>query len=575
MLDLVIRGATVIDGTGAPGRVADVAVAEGRIAEVGRVTDTGRADLDGDGLLVLPGIVDPHTHYDAQLLWDPTASPSNRHGVTSVVGGNCGFSLAPLRPGDADYLRRMMASVEGMPLHALEAGLDGEWEGFADYLDRLDGRMAVNAGFMVGHCALRRYVMGADAVGHEADPDQVAAMVSLLHAGLDAGGLGLSTTLSPAHRDGDGEPVASRWATTGELLALCGAVGSHDGAVLEAALEGGINRFSDDEIDLMARMSAAAGRSLNWNLLTVDAGPAGRDRVDHQLAAADAVAGRGGSLVALTMPTNVPMTARFAAPGALALIPGWGEVLRLPVAERKAQLADPAVRAALAVAADDDAIGPLRRVTEWDTYLVGDTFSPANEGLAGRTVGSIARERGQSPFDTLVDVALADDFRTVLWPMPTDDDATWELRARVWTDPRVVLGGSDAGAHLDRMFGAHYPTRFLADCLRGQRLLPVESAVRLLTDVPAQLFGLRRRGRVAPGWHADLAVVDPAVVDAAPVRLAHDLPAGAAHFTADAVGVRRVYVGGVATIVDDEPTGALPGCILRSARDTTTGDREA
>ncbi|HEY5876938.1 MAG TPA: amidohydrolase family protein, partial [Ilumatobacteraceae bacterium] len=199
MLDELIKGGTVVDGTGAPGRVADVAVRDGRIVAIG-VTDEAAAHVvDATGLLVTPGIIDPHTHYDAQLMWDPTASPSSVHGVTTVVGGNCGFTLAPLRPGDGDYLRRMMARVEGMPLAALEHGVEWSWETFGEYLAKLEGRIAVNAGFLAGHCAIRRYVMGTDAVGSEATPEQVSAMRSELRAAIEAGALGFSFTRSGSH----------------------------------------------------------------------------------------------------------------------------------------------------------------------------------------------------------------------------------------------------------------------------------------------------------------------------------------------------------------------------------------
>jgi N-acyl-D-aspartate/D-glutamate deacylase len=573
MLDLVIRGATIVDGTGAPARLGDVGVADGRIVgveEAGAVDGPARSTLDAEGLMVAPGFIDPHTHYDAQLFWDPTASPSNVHGITSIVAGNCGFTLAPLHAEDADYLRRMMAKVEGMPLAALEQGVDWSWESFADYLARLDGAIGVNAGFMVGHCALRRYVMGADAVGHEAHPDQVDAMVRQLHQAIEAGGLGFSTTLSSTHSDGDGQPVASRHASPEELLALCRAVGEHEGTFLEGAFEGGLDKFSDDEIDLVAAMSAASGgRSINWNVLTVDS--AVPDRVPRQLSAADVAAARGGKVVALTMPVLVPMNMSFGTFCALHLIPGWGDVMRLPVEEKRAALADPEVRRRLAVQAQSEEAGVFRRLTDWAHYVIGDTWSAANRGLAGRVVEDIARERSLYAFDALVEIVAADDFRTVLWPMPTDnDDASWAMRKEVWSDPRVMLGGSDAGAHLDRMCGATYTTRLLADCLRGRRLASLERAVQMLTEAPARLFGLRERGRIAEGYHADLVVFDPATVGADHARLVADLPGGAARLVAAAEGVTRVYVGGVATVADNQPTGATPGRILRSGTDTAT-----
>jgi N-acyl-D-aspartate/D-glutamate deacylase len=572
MLDLAIRGGTIIDGTGSPGRQGDVGVKDGRIVAVGaagHLDEVAAETFEADGLVVAPGFIDPHTHYDAQLFWDPLASPSNVHGVTSVVAGNCGFTLAPLHAADADYLRRMMAKVEGMPLAALEHGVDWQWETFADYLGRLDGRIGLNAGFMVGHCALRRYVMGADAVGNEATPAQVEAMVGLLHESIDAGGLGLSTTRSSSHSDGDGQPVASRHASRDELLALCEAVGEHEGTFLEGAFEGGLDKFSDDEIDLVAAMSAAAGRSINWNVLTVDS--AAPDRVPRQLEAADAAAAQGGRVVALTMPVLVPMNMSFGTFCALWLMPGWGEVMRLPPADKRARLADPEVRRALEAQSHSEAAGVFRRLAGWDRYVIGDTYSAANEGLTGRVVGDIAAERGQEAFDTLVEIVAHDDFRTVLWPMPTDnDDESWRMRQRVWADPRVMLGGSDAGAHLDRMCGSTYTTRLLADCLRGRRLATVERAVQMLTQAPAQLFGLTGRGTLAEGNHADLVVFDPETVGAESARLVEDLPGGSARLTAGSAGMVRAYVAGVATVEHDKATGATPGRVLRSGRDTAT-----
>lgn len=266
MLDHLIKGATVVDGTGAPARVADVGIRDGRIAAIaapGTVTEEARTTEDATGLVLTPGFIDPHTHYDAQLFWDPYATPSMNHGVTTVAGGNCGFTLAPLnpaRPEDADYTRRMMSKVEGMALKALEEGVDWTWSTFGEYLDALEGRIAVNAGFMVGHCALRRHVMGEDAVGGQPTPEQMQQMLDLFHDAMNAGAWGLSTTQSSTHSDGSGAPVASRHARPAELLALSKAVAEHEGTQLEAIVAGCLDQFSDDEIDLFVEMSAAAGR---------------------------------------------------------------------------------------------------------------------------------------------------------------------------------------------------------------------------------------------------------------------------------------------------------------------------
>jgi N-acyl-D-aspartate/D-glutamate deacylase len=569
MLDHLIRGGTVVDGTGAAAVTADVGIRGGRIVAVGHIDEPAQSVLEADGLIVAPGFVDPHTHYDAQLFWDPTASPSNVHGVTTVIGGNCGFTLAPLRERDADYLRRMMAKVEGMPLPALENGVDWKWASFADYLERLDGNLGVNAGFLVGHCALRRYVMGDASVGSEATAEQVEAMGEVLAESIRAGGLGFSTTLSKTHSDGDGQPVPSRWASRDEVLALCRVTGEHEGTTLEGIVDGCLDQFSDDDIDLLVAMSVAARRPINWNVLTVDSRVP--ERVPRQLEASTRAQAAGGRIVALTMPVLVPMNMSFRTYCALNMLPGWGEILGLPLEERMAALARPEVRAEMLARADSEEAGVFRRLADFAHYVVGDTYSKENEGLSGRVVADIAAERNQAPFDTLIEIVGNDELRTILWPMPPDNDPeSWAMRQAVWQDDRAMLGGSDAGAHLDRMCGAPYTTRFLGDCLRGRKLVSLERAVQMLTDEPAQLFGLEGRGRLAEGHHADVVVLDPATVGAEHARLVNDLPGGTPRLTAAATGVVRVLVNGVETVADNEATGALPGTVLRSGRDTHT-----
>ena len=571
MLDYVIRNGLVVDGTGAPGRTADVGIRDGKIVTVGEVTEEAATELDATGLVVAPGIIDPHTHYDAQLFWDATASPSNLHGVTTVIGGNCGFTLAPIKAEDHDYIRRMMAKVEGMPLVALEDGLPWDWTSFADYLGKLEGNLGVNAGFLVGHCALRRWVMGDERSAEVATDEEIAAMSSLLAESLEAGGLGFSSSQSRTHSDGDGKPISSRNADRREMLAFCEVVEAHPGTTLEYITNGCLDTFSDEEIDLMVAMSTTARRPLNWNVLTIDSRTPEKTR--RQLEASAAAAEAGGKIVALTMPTLVPMNMSFRTHCALFLIPGWGDVMGLPVEERIEKLKDPAVRAHLDEVAHSKDAGVFRRLSHWANYIIGDTFSPDNEGLSWRDVGSIAEEQGKEPFDTLLDIVLADDLRTVLWPKASDgDDASWQARVDVWDDPGAMIGGSDAGAHLDRMCGSNYPTSFLGDCLRKRKLVPLERAVQLMTEAPAELFGLADRGRVVEGLQADLFVFDPETIGSEPATLVHDLPGGSPRLIADAIGVVRVLVNGVETIADGKPTGNLPGTLLKSGRDTVTVD---
>lgn len=573
-MDLVITNATILDGTGAPPRAGDVGVHEGRIVTIGEggtigTEGVGRV-LDAEGLMLSPGFVDPHTHYDAQLLWDPTASPSNIHGVTTVIAGNCGFTLAPVSEGDGEYTAAMLARVEGMPLPALEEGIEWTWSGVGEYLDRLDAGLAVNAAFLTGHCAIRRRVMGTDAVGNEATPEQVEAMKALLAQSLEQGSIGFSTTRARTHSDGDEQPVASRWATEDEVIALAEVVSQHEGTTLEFASDGCLDGFEDDEVDFMTRFSLAGRRPLNWNVLTVDSHAPERYR--NQLAAMARCRDAGAKVVALTMPVIVPMNMSFLTFCALNLMPDWGDILGLPVPERMERLRDPETRRFMVERAASRDAGVFARLTGWDGYVIGDTFSDANEGLTGRRVADIGAERGDdNAFDTLVDIVLADDLRTVLWPGATDNDPeSWELRRQAWDDPSVMLGGSDAGAHLDRMQGSGYPTRFIGDCLRGRKLVPVERAVQMLTQVPAELFGLRDRGTITEGSVADLVLFDPETIDSQMLTMVDDLPGGCKRLHAGSVGVRHVFVGGAETVTDGAPTGELPGSVLRSGRDTET-----
>ena len=569
MLDHLITGATVVDGTGAPGRRADVGIKDGRIVVLGTTDEPALNVIDGAGMVVAPGFVDPHTHYDAQLLWDPMATPSSFHGVTTVIGGNCGFTLAPLKPGDGDYLRKMMSKVEGMPLPALEHGTDWSWETFADFLQRFEGNIAVNAGFLVGHCAIRRYAMGLDAVGNPADAEQIVGMRAELAKAIEAGALGFSFTNSTSHSDGEGEPVASRWATHDELIALCEETGKYPGTTLEGIVPGCLDTFSDDEIDLLAKMSAAANRPMNWNVLTVDSREP--DRVPRQLQAAARAKELGGRVVALTMPIQVPMNMSFLNFCGLWLMPNWKDVMAGSVAERIQRLQDPDTRIKLLEWSLSKEAGVFRRLADWADYIIGDTFSPENAGLSGRSVRDIATERATSAFGTLLDIVIADELRTVLWPTPQDNDAeSWRMRAELWLDERAMIGGSDAGAHLDRMCGAPYPTKFLNDCLHGHKLISMETAVKLMTSDPAALFGLKDRGVLRIGAIADVVVFDPATVGSQEPRLVTDLPGNSARLTADSVGMNHVFVNGVAILCDGVATGATPGTVLKSGRDTET-----
>jgi N-acyl-D-aspartate/D-glutamate deacylase len=574
--DLIIRNGTVVDGTGAPGRRADVAIQHGRIAAIapGAELDTGGAQvIDADGLVVAPGFVDLHTHYDAQAFWDTTLSPSPLHGVTTVVGGNCGFTIAPLTagdgpvdPDDADYLMRMLARVEGMPLESLQQGLPWDWTSTASYLDRLDGTLMPNAGFLVGHSALRRVVMHDAATERHATEAELAEMIRLLRAGLAAGAMGFSSTWSPSHNDHTGVPVPSRHASREELVTLCRIVREFPGTTLEFIPA--VGEFPRDVFELMGDMSAAADRPLNWNLLQVYA--QNWDLVQHQLAGHAIAAERGGEVLALTLPDTFRLRINLLSGFIFDILHGWDALMALPVDEKLRQLRDPAQRAEWDRLAQSTE-GPTRSIGNWASYILLETFHSTTKPFEGRTIGDVARELGKTPWDTMADIAIADELRTVFANQDRgQDDATWRRRVEVWRDHRAIVGASDAGAHLDMIDSFSFSTTLLAKAVREHELMPVEEAVHHLTDRPARFYGLRDRGRLEHGAHADVVVFDPETVGPGQVQMRFDLPGGAGRVYGGAVGIHHVLVNGQVCVEGESFTDARPGTILRSGRDTDT-----
>jgi N-acyl-D-aspartate/D-glutamate deacylase len=563
MLDMKLIDGLVADGSGGPLRRTDVAVRDGRVVEVGDVSERARHTVDAEDLVVAPGFIDVHTHYDAQVFWDSTLSPSPLHGVTTVVSGNCGFSIAPLDSRDADYMMRMLARVEGMPLEALQEGVPWDWSSTAEYLDRFDGTLTPNLGFLVGHSAIRRAVMHEDAVGHEATAEQIAAMQQLLHDGLAAGGMGFSSSWSRSHNDHDGNPVPSRGATRSELLALCSVVSQHPGTTVEFIP--GVQPFSDELFELMADMSRTADRPLNWNVLQVYSRNA--ELVDRQVAGSYRADGLGGRVVALTLPDSLRTWLNFRSGFVLDILNGWEHLMALSDKEKLAMLRDPAGRAEMDRLAQLTE-GPTRSIAHWRAYRIEESDVP---GAKGRIVGQLATDQGRDAWDVLADLVVADELRTVISrPDPGQDDASWAKRVSVWRDPHVLVGASDAGAHLDMIDSFSYATTLLAQTVRERELLSLGEAVQLLTDAPARLYGIRDRGRVAPGMWADLVVFDPTKIGPGAISTRYDLPGGAGRIYGAAEGVEHVFVAGAEAVRRGEFTDARPGRVLRSGRDTDT-----
>ncbi len=572
MLDIQIRNGHIIDGTGQPRRQAHLGIKDGQIVSLDNNEVDASQVIDAAGKVVSPGFVDIHTHFDAQAFWDPTLSPSPLHGVTSVVGGNCGFTIAPLgvagqpkNAADGEYLMRMLSRVEGMPLEPLREGVPWDWTTYGEFLDRMEGTLSINAGFMVGHSAIRRVVMGEDATKREATPEELEAQKALLRDGLAAGGLGFSSSWARTHNDADGAMVPSRYANRDELVALADVCRDFEGTSLE--LIPCVGPFEDWALELMADMSAAAGRPLNWNVMLVTEG--NRDDCVEKLRAGDVAKAKGGKVVALTVPVNLGVRLCFASGFGLDALPEWEKHMFASTQDKIALLSDADSRRQLDELAQQP--GPLRGLANWPTKVIYDTVAPENEQYRGQLVSDIAEAQGKSAWDALCDIVVADELLTSFGtPAAVESDADWKARVEVMRDSRAVVGASDAGAHLDFLASFNYTTYLLGRGVRQAGALGLEEAIQLMTDEQAQLYGLRDRGRLEVGWHADVVVFDEQTVDSEEIRMKYDVPGGSGRLFAGAVGMEHVICNGQEVVRHGEFTDARPGAVLRSGRDTYT-----
>lgn len=553
--DLAIRGATIYDGSGRPGYIGDLAVQGDRLAEVGGNVGPARREIRANGLAVAPGFIDSHTHLDAQVLWDPFLTSSCFHGVTSVVLGNCGLTLAPCKPEDRETLLRTFVRVEGMEMSVLQAAVPWSWTDTAGYLDAVErARPALNVGMLVGHCALRQYVMGEDSVERAATADEISALQALLRDAMHAGALGFSTNRNPRHMRDDGKPVPSRLAAHEEIQALGRVLSELDrGVVQVSSASGGLAR-----IDELADFSLAMGRPVVWNLIVHIWSNPGFWR--EQLTATERAFKRGAQAWANT--NARAFNNRFTLRNAQEFdeFPTWKTLMFLPLPERKRAFRDPEVRAKLRwEAVEDPKPGTFHK--RWDLVYIITPALPKNVGLAGMSVADLARARGKDVLDAFLDLALEEDLETLFQTALTNGDP--DAVAQIVASPYTVIGQSDAGAHLAIDAGFGYCTALLGTFVRERQALPMQEAIRKLTGMQAEIFGIRDRGRLIPGMAADAVVFDPARVAPREPELTHDLPGGAARLVQQAEGIRLVMVNGEVVLEDGALTGARPGRVLR------------
>lgn len=568
MLDLKIVGGTIVDGSGSPRYRGDLGIRDGMIVAVGKVDEEAKETIDASGRIVAPGFVDIHTHYDVQVFWDPTLSPSCYHGVTTIIGGYCGFSVAPLSDESGAYLMPMLARVEGMPLESLKAATDWKWSSFADYLSRFEGTVAINAGFLAGHSAIRRYVMGPDSIKREATREEIDQMKEVLRESIRGGALGFSTTLAATHNDGDGNPVPSRHASREEILELYSVCSEFEGTTAEflPAVD-----FDQSTYDMLADVSLAAQRPVNWNAIgvgTLDKREA--EEREYKLKATDYARERGAEVIALALPMGGSVRLNMYSGFVFDAFKGWDAMFRMPVAVRMEKLRDPEFRAELKRNAEVGE-GVIQRLARWDRLMVAETFSDQNEGYKGRKIADIAEEEGRDSFDVFIDMALADGLRTSFMPVMLEEtEEVYKARAALIEDSRTVVGASDAGAHLDMIDSAMFTTRFLANVVRKYKAMTIEQAVRHVTIEPAKLVGIRDRGLLREGWHADVVIFDEQTIGDSGVYTREDLPAGGARLYGDATGIDHVIVNGREIIRDNAYLGTPAGQVLRPGTGTYT-----
>lgn len=557
--DLVIRGGTVVDGTGLPGYVADVGIRDGRIAKIGRITAGAQRTIDADGLAVTPGFIDVHTHYDVQLDWDPLATPSSWHGTTTVIAGNCGFTLAPARPEDVDWLAGMLSRVEGMPRAALRAGLRFAGGSFGDYWRRFDGRLGINVGSYVGHCAVRRFVMGDDASVRTASAAEVTAMQALVRQAMREGALGFSTSQLAIHVGEDGREVPCNHASHEEILALSAVLAEFDRGALEIIPRSFAGGYDDRDRELLLEMYRVSGRPIELNLLmpTPD-NPMGWERTLDFVREASA---RGVRLHPQFTTNELGLHLKLGDTFIFDELPTWRGVLTLPEPERSRRLRDTAVRAQLA--AEFDSPAGRAAAFSWDMLEVEGVRDDSHRGWIGRSVAELAAERGVSPLDAFLDVSLEEALETQ-WQTRLNEIGKSFIAHVVRTGigaSVVMAGSSDGGAHLASFVGADYTTRLLTDWVPDP--LTFEQAIWRLTGMPATVHALDGRGFLREGAWADVLLIDRSRLRAGHARLARDFPGDTERYVVDAEGYVGLLVNGEVVFEHGRHTGALPGHVLR------------
>ena len=553
--DLLIRNGLVIDGTGAPGRHADVAVSDGKIVGIGRLGGGARRTIDASDCVVAPGFIDPHTHYDAQICWDGAVTPSSWHGVTSVVMGNCGVGIAPCRPASREVAMRDLVNVEAIPYDVLAQGITWDWESFPEYMDAAARRKpALNLAFLAPLTPLRHYVMGEASMERAADAEETARIAALLGEAMDAGAFGFSSTILNQHLGFGGRPLACRNASREELKAYANVLRQRNKGAIEVALTRQIGVLEPDQCETLDFLLDESGRPVTFIALF--------DRDDIPEAVRDTLR-RAAPMIAKgarpqTSPLPLTREIDMRSPFSFAAFPSWKRVFedKSPAAQKRAY-ADPAFRNQFR----EELKNPLA-FGNWERITLHEVRSPALKRFEGMTVAQVARAEGKDGVDAFLDLTLADDL--ALEFTMTSFNTRVDRMAELLNNPAILIGLGDGGAHVDMLCDSGYPTYLLGTWVREREVLSLPEAVRRLTSDPADLFGIRDRGRLLPGLAADITIFDPMTVGSSHRgERRYDLPGGGKRMVMPSRGIQYTIVNGVMTYADGELVGAAGGMVLR------------
>jgi N-acyl-D-aspartate/D-glutamate deacylase len=560
--DLIIKNGTVIDGSGMPRFRADVGIAGGKIASIGKIRDSAKETIDADGHVVTPGIIDAHTHMDAQVFWDPMGTSSCWHGITSVVMGNCGFSLAPCAEKDKLLVMRNLERAEDIAPEAMEAGIKWSWETFPQYLDAVDRTpKGINYTAYLGHSALRTYVMGERAFEHEATPDDLIAMKRELRSAIRAGAIGFTTSRTRNHQTPDGHPVASRLANWDEVRQLVGVLGEENAGVFEIAGEdtGLAPERIQEYLDRLKALAVDTRVPVTYGMFSMHKAP---DYWRQYFKLADETADAGGRMFIQVHSRALNVVLSFETTMPFDRLPVWRDIRKLPLAEQEAALRNPETRRQLIAAVHETPregnkiVGAEPRRANFKWLFVMDKASPPH-----RSVADIAAEQNKDPVEVILDLALAKNMKQYfLQPLANENqDHVLEMMR----NPRSVVTFSDSGAHVSQIMDSSLQSHMLSYWVRDKQAITLEQAIRMLTFVPASHWGLNGRGLLREGMAADVIVFDADKIAPMMPHLEHDLPAGARRLKQKAAGLMATVVNGEVVLRNNEPTGALPGRLLR------------